>query len=398
MPVSSLGGLCLLTAIFYLNFFARIVFSPLLPRMEEALALSHGEAGSLFLFLSCGYFLALLGSGFVAARVSHQQTIGGSMLAISCSLLLIAAGNSLLSLQTAFFLLGLTSGVYLPSAVATISALFASNRWGRAFAVHELAPNLAFLSAPLTVSFLLGYLDWRQCILLLALLSFCAGLIYFRFGRGKELHGRPPDLATWRRITLQRNFGLLVILFAMGISGTLGVFSILPLYLVTDHHLPLPQANLLVGLSRVGTLFTTLLGGWLADRFGNRRTMATVLLASGACTAGIGITQGTALLALIFLQTSIAVCFFPAAFSVLAGLAAPATRNVVISLAVPLAFVGGGGLLPFLIATLAETSSFRTGLLCAGLFIGCGCLLLPLTQKTGAPAAETDQENVERDA
>lgn len=378
MSISPYAGLCLLTAIFYLNFFARIVFAPLLPRMEVSLALSHGEAGSFFLFLSCGYFLSLLGSSFLAARVSHQQTIAWSMLAISGSLLLIAAGDSLPFLRSAFFLLGLTSGLYLPSAVATISALFARDQWGRVFAVHELAPNLAFLSAPLAASLILAYLDWQQSVLLLAVLSFSAGIAYLHFGRGRELYGKPPDLSTWRQILRQRDFRLLVLVYTMGISGTLGVYSILPLYLVTDHLMPLQQANTLVGLSRTGTLLTTLLGGWLADRFGNRRTMAVVLLLSGIATSCFAIAQGPVLFALIVLQTSIAVCFFPAAFSVLAGLTAPETRNVVISLAVPFAFVGGGGLLPYLIAILAETGSFRTGLFCAGLFIAAGTLLVPL--------------------
>ena len=378
MPISPRAGLGLLTAIFYLNFFARIVFAPLLPRMEESLALSHGEAGSFFLLLSCGYFLSLLGSSFVAARLSHQQTIAWSMLAISGSLLLIGVGDSLAFLRGAFFLLGLTTGVYLPSAVATISALFASRHWGRAFAVHELAPNLAFLSAPLASSFLLTHLDWQHSILLLAVLSFCAGIAYLGIGQGRDLHGKPPALATWRQILRRREFRLLVLLFAMGISGTLGIFSVLPLFLVTDHFMPLQQANLLVGLSRIGSLFTTLLGGWLADRFGNRRTMATVLFLSGITTSCIGFAQGPVLNAVIFLQPSIAVCFFPAAFSVLAGFTAPDTRNVVISLAVPLAFVGGGGLLPFLITTLAESGSFRGGLVCAGLFIAAGSVLVPL--------------------
>ncbi|MHB8809592.1 MAG: MFS transporter [Desulfobulbaceae bacterium] len=393
MPVSPFAGLCLLTAIFYLNFFARIVFSPLLPRMEESLSLSHGEAGSFFLFLSCGYFLSLLGSSFVAARLSHRQTIAWSMLAISGALLLIAAGDSLPFLRGAFFVLGLTTGLYLPSAVATISALFASRHWGKAFAVHELAPNLAFLSAPLAVSFLLTHLDWHQSILLLAALSFGAGIAYLRFGRGSDLHGRPPELDTWRQILRQREFRLVVLLFAMGISGTLGIFSIQPLYLVSDHHMPLQQANLLVGLSRVGSLFTTLLGGWLADRFGNRRTMAAVLLLSGITTACIGFAQVPVLAAVIFLQPSIAVCFFPAAFSVLAGFTAPETRNVVISLVVPLAFVVGGGLLPFLITTLAEVGSFRIGLIGAGLFIAAGFLLVPLLRSRGtSPFPENGQD------
>lgn len=378
MPASPLAGLCLLTGIFYLNFFSRIVFAPLLPSMEQGLLLSHSEAGSFFLCLSCGYFFSLLGSSYVAARMSHQQTIAWSLLALSLSLGLIASADTLPALRAAFVLLGLATGVYLPSAVATLSALFASFHWGRVFAVHELAPNLAFLTSPLAVSLLLPRLDWRQSVTFLAILCCGAGLVYFRVGPGRDLYGRRPDSTAWAKILRQRHFRSLVPLFALGIAGTLGVFSVLPLFLVSVHQLPQEKANLLVGLSRSGALFSTLLGGWLADRFGNRRTMAAALLLSGLTTACIGFARGPYLLSIIALQPSIAVCFFPAAFAVLASLTPPDSRNVIISLAVPLAFVGGAGLLPFIITTLAEGGMFRGGLIGAGLIIAAGVLLIPL--------------------
>ncbi|MGD8947416.1 MAG: hypothetical protein PVI62_12185, partial [Desulfobacterales bacterium] len=62
-----MGFLFLLTTIFFLNFISRIILAPLIPTIETDLDLSHAEAGSLFLFISCGYFATLIGSGFVSS-------------------------------------------------------------------------------------------------------------------------------------------------------------------------------------------------------------------------------------------------------------------------------------------------------------------------------------------
>ena len=374
----ALPSLLLLTSIFYLNFFARVIFSPLLPAIEKNLALSHSEAGTIFLVISCGYFVSLLGSGFFSSKLGHKNTIVFSLFFISASLFLIASLTSFSHLQPAFFLLGLGAGIYLPSAIATITELFTHVHWGKAFAVHELAPNLAFLTAPLCSTLLLSRLHWQHIVLILAITSFIAASLYHYFGRGKKLFGTPPNISLCLVILKQRNFIILAILFALGISSTIGIFNILPLFLVTNHTMSLHDANLLVGMSRILTLGTALLGGWLADRFGNRKTIAIVLLLAGLATSGIGLTDGNFLVASIFLQPLLAVCFFPAGFALLSQLASPSARNVVISLAIPLAFLIGGGLLPALITVMADAGLFDTGIVLTGMFICSGALLVPM--------------------
>jgi NNP family nitrate/nitrite transporter-like MFS transporter len=392
---TAFSSLLLLTAIFFLNFFARVIFSPLLPSIEKTLVLSHGQAGTIFLVISCGYFISLLGSGFVSSRLGHKNTIVLSMFFISASLFLIASLTSLAHLQSAFFLLGLGAGVYLPSAIATIAELFPHVRWARAFAVHELAPNMAFITAPLFSAFLLTRLHWQQITLILAFAAFLAGSVYHYLGRGKNIFGTTPTVPLCLTILKQRDFLILVVIFSLGISSTIGIFNILPLFLVTNHTMALQDANLLAGLSRVMTLGTALLGGYLADRFGNRKTIAGVLLLTGLATMGIGMTDSIFLIVSIFLQPLLAVCFFPAGFALLSRLSIPAARNVVISLAIPLSFLIGGGLLPALITAMADMGQFHTGIVLTGLFICAGTFLVglisntsPLAEKT-APAKQT---------
>ncbi len=374
--VSPLVSLLLLTGIFYLNFCSRIILAPLLPQLEQDLHLSHGAAGAFFLIMSCGYFLSLLGSGFVSSRLNHKVTIITSMVAVSVSLALVGMATDLLLTRVGFFLLGLAAGLYLPSAIATISDLFRADRWGRAFGLHELAPNLAFLTAPLITAWLLPLITWHQILYILTTTGLLMALIYAILGRGSHLHGAPPELNRCRSLMGQRDFWILVLLFAMGITGTVGVYSILPTFLVSEHGMTKYQASMLVGMSRITTLVTALLGGILADRFGNRRTMASVLLLTGTTTACLGLSA-TALVSLwVWLQPVLAVCFFPPAFAMLSRIGSAETRNVVISLAIPLSFVLGGGLIPAAIGRLADYGHFHLALTLTGVFIASGSVIV----------------------
>ena len=122
-----IGPLLLLTAIFFLNFFSRIVNAPLMPEIEADLGISHRSAGSLFFMISSGYFVALIGSGWVAARLTHRKTIILSTGVLGLALALTAFSDSLGSIRMTLLVVGLAAGLYLPSGVATLTDLIAFN-------------------------------------------------------------------------------------------------------------------------------------------------------------------------------------------------------------------------------------------------------------------------------
>ena len=120
------------------------------------------------------------------------------------------------------------------------------------------------------------------------------------------------------------------------------------------------DANTLITLSRILTLFLALLIGWLTDRIGEKKTLSAVLLVTGALTFLIGLFTGFPMKMAIFLQPLAAVCFFPPAFAALSRICAPEYRNVVISFNIPVAFWVGGGLVPNIIGVLGEKGCFQS--------------------------------------
>jgi NNP family nitrate/nitrite transporter-like MFS transporter len=370
-----LGPILLLTGIFFLNFIARIMPAPLMPTIEKDLGVDHGEAGSLFLFISSGYFISLLGAGLLSSRLTHRKTIVLSATTVGIALLGISLSNSLWAIRLGLFMLGMAAGIYLPSGIATLTALISARHWGKGIAIHELAPNLSFVAAPLISEALLPWLPWRGILAVMGGTSVLAGIAFACFGRGGQFPGEAPSFASFKSFLIRPTFWIMTALFGLGISGSLGVYTMLPLYLVTERGIERSWANTLVAFSRVSGLGMAFLAGWATDRLGARRTMGGVFLLTGITTVLLSIVSGDWMVIIIFLQPMLAVSFFPAGFAALSRIGPPSARNVVVSLTIPLAFLLGGGVVPFAIGVMGDIASFALGIALVGGLILTGLIL-----------------------
>lgn len=397
-PGALIAPVAFLTGIFYLNFLSRIILAPLVPAIEADLEIGHGVAGSLFFCTTAGYFVSLVGSGFVSARITHRATIALSSLVLGTVMLLVARADSAPAMAAGMFCIGLGAGAYLPSGIATITDLVPAGRWGRSLAVHELAPNLAFMTAPLLAEAFLGFFSWRGVMTAIGAGALLAGAVFSRMPRWGGFYGRQPALGTAVGLFRDRRFVIITILFSLGIGSTIGIYAMLPLFLVAVHGMERVDANALVAASRFLTLLTVFLGGWAVDRFGGRRTIRFVFFVTGSMTILLGVLPTTWIRWAVLLQPLLAVCFFPAGFAVLSGIVPAESRNVAISLSIPLAFVVGAGLVPAGIGVLGDAEMFPGGFLAAGCLIFGGSLLAgflrpppaatePTSEKPGADSA-----------
>jgi NNP family nitrate/nitrite transporter-like MFS transporter len=378
---SALAPLSFLTAIFLLNFLSRVIFAPLMPTIEGDLGLTHAEAGSLFLWLSAGYFSALLASGFVSSKLTHRWTILLSGASVGVVLMLVVLTPNVWWMRLEMIGLGMAAGLYLPSGIATITAMVYPRHWGKAVAMHELAPNLSLVSAPFIAELFLKQGSWRVAPICLGALSLAAAAIFVQRGRGGAFPGEAPSPTTIRILAAERSFWLMIILFSLGIGASLGVYTMLPLYLVSELGMDREVANTIVGLSRVSGIFSTFIGGALVDRLGSRSALGVVLSVSGILTVLLGLMSRKWIILPVFMQPLVVVCFFPAGFSAIARLGPSRVRNVAVSLTIPVAFLLGGGMIPALIGVLGEAGSFASGLALVGGLLVVGAALTRLLSK-----------------
>ena len=223
---------------------------------------------------------------------------------------------------------------------------------------------------------------WRMLLASLGGTSVILSLAFARFGRGGEFPGETPSSSSLRILLREPSFWIMVFLFGLGISSTLRIFAMLPLYLVIERDMDQSWVNTLVALSRISGLGMAFVAGWASDLLGPKHTIAGSLLLTGIMTVLLGVMPGSWVMVPVFLQPALAVCFFQAGFAALSEIGPAGSRNVVVSFTVPIGMLIGAGTVPMFIGIMGDAGSFASGLTLVGGLILTGavlsfCLKLP---------------------
>lgn len=377
------GAIAFLTGIFYLNFVSRVMLGPFLPLIEQELGLGHGGAGSLFFFIQIGYATGLLGSGIVSGRFTHRRNIIISSIAVGIAMVGLSRSGSLGEIRLWLALLGTAAGLYLPSGIAAITHLTSEAHWGKALAIHELAPNLGFVTAPLLAEALLDAISWRGVLAVVGCGGILLGCCFALWGHAGGLRGEPPRLQNVARVAREPSLWVMALLFTVGIGSGLGLYSMLPLFLVNEVKMGWAAANTITGLSRLSCLAVLFAAGWLTDRIGDRRALLLCLTTTGVLTLCLGLFPGPTLTpTLIFVQAAAAALFFPPAFAAVSRLVPPQIRNLAVSVVVAAASILGSGGVPAVIGYLAEVASFSLAFTLLGALALLSTLLLRLRSRS----------------
>ena len=374
--ISNLGPILFITLIFFLTFIARVVIPPLTPEIEASLGISHAQCGSLFLFISIGYFLGIIGSGYISARIYHHNTIVASALGAGVALCGISLSTGIFGLFGSVLILGFTAGLYLPSGMTTLTGMVEPSQWGKAISIHEIAPNLGFVVSPLIAEIMLIYFPWRMIPSIIGIFTICMGVLFAFFSKGGNFPGKAPGMDALRTLFFTRDFWIMGALFGLAFSSSLGIYTMLPLYLVSGLEISRGYANTLLAMSRIFGLFSALVSGWASDRFGPRRTITIMLGLTGLTTMSMAMVSAPLVVTcIVFIQAALATCYFPAGFALLSSIGPPGNRNVAISFTLPLSFLFGGGVVPSFIGMTGDAGSFNLGIIIIGALITAGAVL-----------------------
>jgi MFS transporter, NNP family, nitrate/nitrite transporter len=368
------GTVLFITGLFLLNFLGRFILAPIMPFLVLEWRITHTEAGALFLIISSGFALAQFSSGFVSSRLDHRKALILSGVAVGVALLGLGLAHSLWAIRLVLIVLGLAAGLHIPSALATITATVRRQDWGKALGVHSSAPTLGLVLGPLLVATVGGLMSWRSIIFFLGISSILVSMAFLVFGRGGDFPGYAPRPSLLNQIIRIPSFWLMTLLFVMALGGSVGIFTVLPLYLITEQGMDKMFANTVIGLAQISGFLAAFGGGWLADRVGPKPAMSALLVAGGAANILLGISSDRWLLIVLFIQPALVGSLFPAAFSALSRIVHPNLRSVAASVTIPVAFLTGVGLFPAIYGYLGQTHSFGLGIVLAGCFMLLGPL------------------------
>ena len=360
-----LSLLFLFCCMWFLNFTTRAVISPLLPVIEDELGITHALAGSLIFFLSIGYAVSLLLSGVLSPRMGYKRTIFYSHLLIAFALVSVRFAGTYASIGFLCLLIGLGTGVYLPSALPLLTHIFSRENWGKAIVIHDAAASVSILCIPLLVALSSPWVAWRDLFVILGCL-FLVSMTAFGLATPS-----PPvneeDRKVFSRVLGMKSFWVMAILWIFASATALGFYNVIPLFLVKERGFTLAVANSMLGVTRIGCLIVSILAAFLVDRYGGKRILFATFLTTGLSTMGAAlVTFPPVLVGLLFLQASFNAVFFPVGLVAISKLTGPSERSAFTGAAVAAGVIFGLGLTPPTLGAVADHWSFQAGILGLG--------------------------------
>jgi NNP family nitrate/nitrite transporter-like MFS transporter len=372
--------LFLFWGLWYLNFSSRAVLSPLLPIIEDEFIISHALAGSIFTFLSIGFTIALLLAGFLAARIGYKRCIALGFLILALSMFGLNCAVTFTSLALVAFSIGLGAGLYLPGAIPLLTEIFEPKNWGKVIALHDTGASFSVLSVPILTAIAVRFLHWRTLFVILG--ASCLVLLVFLWVFSPDPHPQREKQAQFTRMLRRRDLWIMAVLWVFASADSLGLYNLIPLFLVKEKGIDLEIANTIFGLSRIGGLFASVLIGFLVDRCGATKILFTVLLTTALATVGIAVSPTFPLLVVMLaLQATVSAGFFPAGFVAISKLTDLSERSIYTGVTVAFGVVFGLGLTPAVLGAVADVWGFQPGILFLGVLTIFSCGLIKGLQR-----------------
>jgi FSR family fosmidomycin resistance protein-like MFS transporter len=266
----------------------------LLPFIRQDMALNYFQAGLLVSAFSVTSGLSQILGGWIGDRIRRRWisiTLGLAGVGISG----FAAGlmPSYESLLIAMVSMGIFAGAYHPAAVPAISSLFEDRR-GKAIGLHMIGGAIGFGIGPFIGTAIAATLNWHMAFLILSLPAMIAAVSVAIWLRkiepsipretkitidNSQKHGADTKSPTlWQSLKSVSTVFILVVVVTFT-SGSLLPF--IPLYLVDHYSMTSTMAAFWTSMLRASCILGSLMGGWLSDRWGNKRTVLLSLIALG---------------------------------------------------------------------------------------------------------------------
>jgi NNP family nitrate/nitrite transporter-like MFS transporter len=362
--------------LWYLNFSTRTIFSPILPLIEDSLLLTHGEAGGFFISLSAGYSFTLMAAGRLAPAWGYRRMVAAGFIGVGLVFFGFQFAGNYVSCHVLFFLLGISTGTYIPTILPIITESYEPRNWGKAIGLHDSAASFSIFTIPILMAYGLQFFSWKIPLLLLGLISLIFPLLFWQVS--VEPKREPLKQGEgFGDLFKKRTIWIMILLWILSSASSIGVYSILPLYLIKERGFDFDLANNLLGISRAGGMAVPILIGFLVDRFGYRTILSLSLLLTGLSTIALALSSPIGLIFMsLILQAILSLAFFPVALTTISKLTPLSGRSMALgaTMSIGVAFGMGGG--PFLLGLTADYFSFRAGIFWLGFLTSLSSLLI----------------------
>jgi NNP family nitrate/nitrite transporter-like MFS transporter len=351
-----------------------MVFSPILPIIEDEFLVNHARASSIFIFLSAGYAAGVVVSGLFSGRIGYKKSIIFALALISLVAFLIPLANNFFLLYLFAFVVGFSVGLYVPSVIPLITEYYAEKNWGKAIAIHDTGAAMGILATPLIALFLLNFFPWRLIFVVFACVFLVCSVVFYFVST--EVRIGNPSKTTFRDIIKIRSLWLMSVLWIFSMGANLGIYSIVPLYLTKELHLTIGYANTVLSISRIGSVVVAVACGFLIDRFDLKKVMFFVMIITSILVVLMGLASVKYIGIILFLQASFVTGFFPVGLVAIAKTFNREMRSLATGIILAVSNIFGSGITPYVLGISGDLYSFRLGITILGICVALSSTLV----------------------
>ena len=300
----------------FTSHFYLLLLPPLFPLLREVYGVGYTELGFALSVFSIVTGCTQVPVGFAVDRFGARRILAAGLLLEGIAFVFIGLAPLYGALVALMALAGLANAVYHPADYSLLNASVNPRRMGRAFSFHTSAGMLGNAVAPVTMVFLMTFMDWRTALTLCGGVGIAVGLMVIFNGRvlkerpgaedgaGAAAAGAPGAGATGIRLLMTAPILLgTLFFFGMSVSGYgIQSFSVSALHIL--HEAPIAEATTVLTAYLFASPVGVLAGGWVADRIRRRHDAfaATCIVMVALCIGAVAaLRPPLALVAAFFL-------------------------------------------------------------------------------------------------
>ncbi len=278
---------------------------PLSPFIQDQFSLNVVQVGWMISAFNIAYGIGQLPSSWLAHRVGHRTLITVGICGVALIGFLIGLPLSYSTLIVLLVIMGLVGGGYHPSALPLISASVDPKIRGRALGLHQIGGSSSFFLVPLIGVAIAGAWNWRGSFISLAIPTMIIGIfLYIVLTRDKHAHlednmtQEAQDEPADSYATL-KHLAVFIILSTFTHIVAHSVKALIPIFMVDTLSWSEGSAGAFLAIFYSTGVLTSLLGGYLSDRFGPVRVIVIISLIGGAAIYLLDIAPNAALIGVV---------------------------------------------------------------------------------------------------
>jgi len=223
--------------------------------------------------------LLTIPGGLLADRVPRLRMIAAGLAASTAGGFLMTLANTVPLLIAFTCLFSVSSTLLHPPALSAVSDLIPNRIRGKAFGFFGAAGTFGIALGPISLSFLLDIIGWRNVYMLWSIVSAAVSVLFLRFGLAgirKEKSSVPESRGSSQSMRLFMNITLILMLVIMAARsfGGNAVNTYITTYFVDVLKIEAETAILLFGMSPLVGALASSVGGVMVDRTGGKMWFA----------------------------------------------------------------------------------------------------------------------------